>query len=55
MHYNDAFILIDMWTPQTISIFLDPLILFWLHRYNAVNKIILEWRKYMFYQLIQTE
>lgn len=55
MNYTDAFVLIDMWTLQTIAIFLDTLILFWLHRYNAVNEIIEEWKKHMLYQSIQTE
>lgn len=55
MHYTDAFVLIDMWTLQTTAIFLDSLILFWLHRYNAVNKIIEKWRKRPFYQSTQPE
>lgn len=55
MHYTDAFVLIHMRILQTIAIFLNPLILIWLHRYNAANETAEEWRKHMFYQSIQTE
>lgn len=55
MYYTDAFILIHTRILQTIAIFLNPLILIWLHRYNAANETAEEWRKHMFYQSIQTE
>lgn len=41
--------------PTDNCYFLDPLILFSLHRYNAVNEITEEWRKHTLYQSIQTE
>lgn len=55
MHCTDAFVLIYMRILQTIVTFRNPLILVWLHRYNAVNERVEEWGKHMFYQSIQIE